>query len=84
MKKLWEFLPELMDAMTATLKEAEKRWGDTWLKRTRNGQEERTIAATINRFDKYRYGGQPLDYLAIIGDMFICWLRTNHPEIWPE
>lgn len=82
--KLWEFVPEFIDALIEHLKADDERWGDTWLKRTREGQEERMVASTNNRFDKYLNGGQPLDWLAIAGDAFICWLRERHEEIWPE
>ena len=83
-KKLWEFLPELQEAMTKKLQEDDKRWGDTWIKRTRKGQDDRMIASTNNRFDRYLNGQQQIDYLAIIGDAFINWLRENHPEMWLE
>jgi hypothetical protein len=83
-KHVWDFIPELVTALTNQLESDEKRWGDTWLKRTRAGQDEREIAATNNRFDQYLNGGQPIDYLAIIGDAFINWIREQHPEIWKE
>jgi hypothetical protein len=82
--KLWDFMDELVSAFVEKLKNDEKRWGDTWLKRTRKGQEERTIHNFRDKFDKYLNGGQPIDWLAIMGDAFICWLRERHPEIWPE
>jgi len=82
--KTWDFMEEFITALTAHLKEDDAEWGDTWLKRTRKGQDERMIKSTNDRFDKYLNGGQPIDNLAIIGDAFIDWLREQHPEIWPE
>jgi hypothetical protein len=80
----WDFLPEFIDAFTVKLKADEKRWGDTWLKRRRAGQEERMISSTRDRFDRYLNGCQPLDHLSIIGDAYINWVREQHPEIWKE
>ena len=82
--KTWDFLPEFIQAVENNLKNDDLRWGDTWLKRTRKGQEERTIKSFNDKFDKYLNGGQPIDWLAIIGDAFIAWVRENNPEIWPE
>jgi len=82
--KTTDFLPEFIKALTQQLTTDEERWGDTWLKRPRKGQEERTIEGFRNKFDKYLNGGQPINWLAIAGDAFICWIREQHPEHWPE
>jgi hypothetical protein len=82
--KLWEFLPELMKVLEERLRSDDKRWGDTWLKRTRAGQDERFIASTNDRIDKYINAGAEIDYLAIIGDAFINWVRRTHSEHWPK
>lgn len=82
--KIWDFLDEFIFALTQKLANDERRWGDTWLKRTRKGQEERTINNFNDKFDKYLNGGQPIDWLAIAGDALICWIREQHPEIWKE
>jgi hypothetical protein len=82
--KIWSILPEFLEAMNEHFRKDDVRWGDTWLKRTRAGQEERTFVNTKNRFDKYFNAGQPIDWLAIIGDAMICWYRERHPEIWKE
>jgi hypothetical protein len=82
--KLWSFLPEFVEALEKQLQNDNVRWGDTWLKRPRKGQEERTIENFRNKFDKYLYAGQSINWLAIAGDAFICWVREQHPEIWKE
>jgi len=84
MPKTTDFLPEFMDAFKVKLEADAVRWGDTWLKRTRKGQEERTVRSTNDRFDRYLHGGQPLDNLSIIGDCYINWIREQHPEMWTE
>ena len=82
--KTWDFVQEFIKAFTEKLISDEQRWGDTWLHRTRKGQEERTIKSFNDKFDKYLNGGQAIDWLSIIGDAFIAWVRENHPEIWKE
>lgn len=82
--KIWEILPEVIKAMETHFRVDDVEWGDTWLKRTRRGQEERTINNMQNKFDKYLNANQPIDWLAIMGDAAICWFREQHPEIWPE
>lgn len=83
-KKLWDFIPEFTKAFEEKLKQDDLRWGNTWLKRTRKGQEERTINNYRDKFDKYLNGGQPIPWLSIIGDAYIAWVRENHPELFPE
>lgn len=80
--KVWDFIPEFIEALTEQLKSDDTRWGDTWLKRPIKGQEERTIENFRNKFDKYLNGGQPINWLAIAGDALICWIREKHPEMW--
>lgn len=83
--KVWDFMQEFTKALTEHLeKNDDPRWGDTWLKRTRLGQEMRTIQNFRDKFDKYENGGQPIDWLSIAGDAMICWIREQHPEIWPK
>ena len=80
--KLWEFLPEFCKALEEQLKEDDKRWGDTWLKRGRLGQEERTISTFNDYFDSYLNAGHPINWLKIAGGALICWYREQHPEMW--
>lgn len=83
--KIWECVPEFSKALAEHLENKDDpRWGDTWLKRTREGQEQRTINNFRDKFDKYLNGSQPIDWLAIAGDALICWYREQHPEIWPK
>lgn len=82
--KTWDFINEFMAAFEEQLKSDDVRWGETWLKRTRAGQEERTIKSFNDRFDKFLNAGQQINWLAIAGDAYICWLREQHPEIWKK
>ena len=82
--KVWDFLQDFVNAFENQLKEDDKRWGDTWLKRPREGQEERVENDIMDYFDKNRNGGQPVPWLKIIGNCYIAWIRENNPEIWDE
>jgi hypothetical protein len=80
--KLWDFLPEFIKALEEQLKADDARWGDTWLKRTRDGQELRTRETLRDYFDQFENSGTPIPWLKIAGGALICWVREKHPEIW--
>ena len=39
----WDFLDEFTNALKVQLENDKKRWGNTWLMRTREGQDDRLI-----------------------------------------
>jgi len=84
MNKVTDFLPEFVDALQKQLEDDEKRWGDTWLKRTRKGQEERIEDDYNNYFDMFKNANVPVPWLKVTGNAMIAWIRENHPEIWEE
>lgn len=83
---VWDFIEQFAEALVKQLKSDYPRWGDTWLKRTREGQEQRTWNNYKDKFDKYFNGenSEPIPWLKIAGDAMICWIREQHPEIWPK
>lgn len=81
---VWDYLQEFSKALQKQLESDEERWGNTWLKRSIDGQEERTIAKYNDYFDQYEEKEQPLPWLKIAGGAMICWIRENHPELWKE
>jgi hypothetical protein len=81
MTTLIDFLPETFEAVKEQLVEDEKRWGDTWMHRPREGQEDRTIARFRDYFDQWEKAGVPIPWEKIIGGAHICMVRENHPEI---
>lgn len=81
--KIWDFMFEFFAALTEHLKEDDKRHGDTWLLRTRKGQEVRIFERYFEYFNKW-HEGEDIDWLAVAGNAMIAWLREKHPEIWPE
>lgn len=82
--KVWDFLPAFIEALEEQLKKDDVRWGDTWLKRTRKGQEERVYGDIQDYYDKYFNAGTPIPWLKIIGNCFIAWIRENNSDIFPE
>jgi len=80
---VWHFVNEFAASLREQLKKDEERWGDTWLHRTREGQEERTFQGMVNRMDQFRHGESPINWLQIAGDALICWVREVYPELSP-
>lgn len=79
-----DFLPEFFEALKSQLKEDEERWGDTWLHRPREGQEERIREDFRDYFDKYEHAGKDINWLAVAGNALIAWIREEHPELSEE
>lgn len=79
--KLWEFLPEFMEAFEAQLRADDARWGNTWLNRSKAGQEERVFGDVKDYYDKFFYGNEPMPWLKVIGNAYIAWVRETHPEL---
>jgi hypothetical protein len=79
-----DFLGEFIDAFRSQLEDDQARWGDTWLHRTRKGQEDRIYNDYQDYWAHYEYGDQPIPWLKVIGNAYIAWIRENHPELFPE
>lgn len=75
-----EFLLDLRQQLAAD----GERWGDTWLERPREGQEDRTWFGMMNRYHKFKNAGTPINWLQVAGDALICWIRERHPELSPH
>lgn len=82
MVKVWDFMPDFLMALRAQLEEDDVRWGDTWLKRLPDGQEERTEEVFNGYFAGWRDKGIPVPWLKVAGGALICWIRDEHPEMW--
>ena len=67
--------------MKKQLESDEKRWGDTWRRRVRQGHEARIEANFNNYFDQYRNGGNPVPWLKIACLALIAWIRETQ-EGW--
>lgn len=76
-----DYVPEFVEALKEQLEKDERAWGDTWLHRPIEGQEERTVSRYNDYFDMYFKGGVPVPWLKVIGGALINWIREQHPEI---
>ena len=79
-KYLTYFLPFFVAALSVQLQNDEKRWGDTWRQRPREGQEERAFARFQDYLDQWKNAATPVPWLKVAGEALICWVRENYPE----
>jgi len=82
--RILDFLPKFMEDLEAQLEKDHLRWGDTWLKRTRAGQEQRIQDDYNNYFDQFHNADTPIPWLKVIGNAYIAWVRENNPDLFPE
>jgi len=79
--KVWDFLPKFMEELKSQLEEDDKRWGDTWRKRVRQGHEERIMSDFMNYYDQWKNGGNSIPWLKVAGLALIAWIRETQ-EGW--
>jgi hypothetical protein len=79
-KKNVVFPGTFVAAVQSQLAEDATRWGDTWKKRTIEGQLERSYAEFTNYKDKYKNAGQPFPWLKVAGDTIINTYRIDNPD----
>lgn len=77
-----DFLDEFTRALRKQLEDDYLRWGDTWLHRTKKGQESRTRKCFDDYFDQFEQAEIPVPWLKIVGNAMICWIREQHPELF--
>jgi len=75
--KLVDYVPEFTEALIKQLEEDEKRWGDTWKKRSIDGQEMRTKARFDDYFEQFQNAGTPIPWMKVVGEALICWVRER-------
>jgi hypothetical protein len=78
-----DFLDEFVEAVRADLERGEKKWGDTWLNRPREGQVQRIRQYLLDHFDRFEHAGQPVKWESIAGEALIGWIRDNNPDLFP-
>ena len=80
MSTLLDFLPETVKSVEEQLEKDQERWGDTWKKRPREGQEDRIFARFRDYYDQWKNAGTPIPWVKVIGEAHIGLVRENHPE----
>ena len=72
---------EFSNALVEQLKNDNKRFGITYLNRSRKGQERRIELRYNEYFDNYMFDDIPIPWMKVVGNAYIAWLRENHPEM---
>jgi len=81
---LKEFYPEFSEAFFKQLDDDFVRWGETWRKRNVGNQTKRVFARYRDYLDQYENAGKDVEWLKVIGNAYIAWVRINHPEVLIE
>lgn len=74
---LLDVLPKFIAVLTAQVEADQKRWGDTWRKRPREGQEDRIFHRFMDYYDQWKNAGTPIPWLKVAGEALIGWAREN-------
>ena len=72
-----DILPRFTAALGEQLLEDEARWGNTFEKRGRAGQEMRIFARFDAYYDQFKNGGKPIPWLKVAGLALIGWWREQ-------
>lgn len=79
--RVQDYISDFAEELLSQLDSDEERWGDTWRRLPREGQEERIL----DNIDRYRWqfenAGHPVPWLKVAGLALIGWIRENHPEV---
>lgn len=73
--KLKDYLPQFFESIKVQLELDDARWGDTWKRRSRDGQELRVKARFDDYFDQFQNAGIPVPWMKIVGEALIAWVR---------
>lgn len=68
------------NALEAQLAEDATHWGDTWKKRTIEGQLDRMYQSLRDYRDKYENGNEEFPWLKVAGGILINLYRLEHPD----
>lgn len=79
--KITDFMDEFVKVLTEHLKDKEKHWGDTWVKRSGKLLDTRLAAHLMDKCERSLNGDITIDWLSVVGDAMIGWIRKTHPEI---
>lgn len=75
-----EFVPKMLKQM----EEDQKKHGNTWLERPRNGQEQRIFLNIEQYFENYLAERDAMPWLKVVGLAVIAQSRLDHPGWFPK
>ena len=84
MARVIDCVPEIVQDLYEQLKSDEKRWGNAWLKKTKEGQEGRIFDDFFRYYQEWIIHKRPIPWLKIIGNSVIALIREKHPELFPK
>jgi hypothetical protein len=83
-KTLLDYFDDFVTAFGLQLVSDERRWGDTWKKRPREGQEDRAFARFKDYKDQFDNTGTPIPWMKVAGEALICWVRDKYPDTYDK
>lgn len=83
MMRVIDYLPEIFDIVKKQLEDDERRWGDTWRNRTREGQEYRIFERFGDYWLNYSRLGKPIPWAKVIGLAVIALIRERYGDDIP-
>jgi len=78
--RVYDYLPEFLEALETQLKADQERWGDTWKNRPIEGQSERIRGTFNNYFDAELHGGEEVNWIKVAGNALIAWIRQQESK----
>ena len=78
-----DYLEEFCEALRDQLVEDEERWGDEWLRLSRDGQVTRISLRLDDYYNEWgkNSGRVPFPWLKAAGNILIGWIRDTYPEL---
>jgi len=78
--RLTQFIFKFAEALYKQLETDQRRWGDEWRQRPKEGQEDRIYSRLEQYWVEFSREGMPIPWLKIAGLAMIAWVRDNYPE----
>lgn len=76
-ERILDYVADFTVSLVNMLAEKETKWGNTWKKRPREGQESRIKARILDYFDQFENAGVPVPWTKIAGLALIGWIRDR-------
>lgn len=78
--RLTQYIFRFAEALFKQLESDQRRWGDEWRQRPKEGQEDRIYCRFEQYWVEYSRDQMPIPWLKIAGLAMIAWVRDNYPE----
>jgi len=78
MNQLPEYFSEFSHELECQIIEDNKRWGDTWIKRGKEGQEDRFFDYVSQKLYEFEVENKPFPWLKVAGEAMIGYVREKY------